>query len=339
LLRAAGLSGATIVAALFVGVAVALWKPGRMQIHSRGGEVAQAAIGTVLGSTLSVAALGEVGSNWAAVLVTTVAIAGLGLAIGAFTQRTTGVDPATAILAAVPGGAVGLVAMTRDLGGDDRMVALSQYLRVLVVFASTPIIVATLLKDHGAPGIAVAAATGPGVGGTLLAIAVGAAGWAVAVQLRIAGAALLGALVAAAVCAMVLPAGSFGLPAPLREIAFAALGLDVGLRFDRHALRTARRLLPAFVGGLSVLLLGCFALALVMREMTDMTLLDAYLATTPGGLSVVGATAYSTGGDMGLVVAVQAFRLVLMVLLAPVAVTLALRALKRGSRVPPPVAP
>ena len=44
-------------------------------------------------------------------------------------------------LALVAGGASGLVAIARELGGDDRVVAVVQYLRVALITASMPVVV------------------------------------------------------------------------------------------------------------------------------------------------------------------------------------------------------
>jgi len=46
--------------------------------------------------------------------------------------------------------------------------------------------------------------------------------------------------------------------------------------------------------------------------------LDGYLATTPGGLFAVLATAVGSGADTTLVLAVQVLRLVVMLAVAPV---------------------
>ncbi len=51
------------------------------------------------------------------------------------------VTPLTGSLALVAGGASGLVAIARELGGDDRVVSVVQYLRVALVTASMPVVV------------------------------------------------------------------------------------------------------------------------------------------------------------------------------------------------------
>ena len=63
--------------------------------------------------------------------------------------RTTEVDPPTAALGLVAGGASGIVGMARELGADDRLVAFMQYLRVLVVVLLTPLLVAVAFPGHG----------------------------------------------------------------------------------------------------------------------------------------------------------------------------------------------
>jgi membrane AbrB-like protein len=119
---------------------------------------------------------------------------------------------------------------------------------------------------------------------------------------------------------LTLVVGDFQVPAILREPAFAAIGLQVGLRFTPKLVRQAGRLLAPTLLCILGLLVACFGLALLLDATTDATLLDAYLATTPGGLYAVLAAAFGTGADTTFVIAVQTLRLFVMVLLAPVVV-------------------
>ena len=114
------------------------------------------------------------------------------------------------------------------------------------------------------------------------------------------------------------------LPKPL------GAGLQVGLRFTPATLRTARALLPGVLACIAGLIVACAGLAWLLREMTGVSMLDAYLATTPGGLYAVLATAFGSGANTTFVLAVQALRLLVMVLAAPLVV----RALLRGSGLP-----
>jgi uncharacterized membrane protein AbrB (regulator of aidB expression) len=72
-------------------------------------------------------------------------------------------------------------------------------------------------------------------------------------------------------------------------------------------------------------MVACFGLAVVLDLTTSATLLDAYLATTPGGLYAVLAAAFGSGADTTFVLAVQTLRVLVMVLLAPVVVRLLVR--------------
>ena len=64
------------------------------------------------------------------------------MAAGLLLGLRRGVSPLTGMLALTAGGASGLAAISHDLGGDERVVAVVQYLRVGVVTASMPLLAA-----------------------------------------------------------------------------------------------------------------------------------------------------------------------------------------------------
>jgi membrane AbrB-like protein len=130
-------------------------------------------------------------------------------------------------------------------------------------------------------------------------------------------------LVAGAV-GLALPDG-FAVPPVLREVAFAGIGLQVGLRFTMSTVREVGTLLVPVLVCVVALMVACFGLAVVLDLTTSATLLDAYLATTPGGLYAVLASAFGSGADTTFVLAVQTLRVLVMVLLAPAVVRLLVR--------------
>ena len=85
--------------------------------------------------------------DWLAVTLVSLATLAVSLAAGAILARTTTLDRPTAALGMIAGGASGIVGISDDLGGDDRLVAFMQYLRVLVVVLVTP-----LLRRAHVPG-------------------------------------------------------------------------------------------------------------------------------------------------------------------------------------------
>jgi membrane AbrB-like protein len=308
--------------ALLVGLGVALARPGALDIPIPLFGAAQAAVGVALGTYLQSSSLSALGDDWLPVTLVSAATLGVSLAAGVVTARVTEVDRTTAALGMVAGGASGIVTMARELGGDDRLVAFMQYVRVLVVVLLTPILVAVAFPGNG--GGATSAITGVPLIGD-------ARDWAMTVVLAIAGSlfgrlirlpagALLGPMVLAGAVTLSAPEGWFVVPGAIQDAAFAVIGLQVGLRFTVETVRqTGRLLLPVLIS-IAVLLLACFGLAIVLDATTSVSLLDAYLATTPGGLYAVLAAAVGAGANTTFIVAVQGLRVVVMVLLAPLAV-------------------
>jgi uncharacterized protein len=333
-LDVAGLPSASLFAALLVGLAAALWMPGSPDVPLGVFRAAQAVAGASLGVYVQSSSLNAVASAWAPVAFVSAATLGLSIAAGALLTRATGVDRPTAALGMVAGGASGIVGMADELGADSRLVAVMQYLRVLVVVVLTPLLVHVAFgHPHGSGGSVQAGS--PAVGSlrdwalTAGALAPGAA---VALAARIPAGSLFGPMVVAAAFSLALPGGGFHVPALLREPAFALIGLQVGLRFTPGLLRQAGRLLLPTLVAVGGLLVACFGLALVLHATADVSLLDAYLATTPGGLYAVLAAAFGTGADTTFVIAVQTLRLFVMVLLAPLVVRRLLGVSRPGSR-------
>ena len=318
-----GLPSPSLFAALLVGIAAALAWPRAPQVGLSVFRVAQAVTGVSLGFYVESSSLEAVGSAWAPVAFVSGATLALSLLCGHALVRFRRLDPATAALGMVAGGASGIVGMARELGADDRLVAVMQYLRVLVVVVLTPIVVAVAFADPGGPSSSATPASAPVLGDaadwgfTALALTLGALA---AITTRVPAGSLLGPMVVAALIAVVAGGDGHDVPAVLREPAFAAIGLQVGLRFTPRLVREAGRLLVPTLACIGALLVSCFGLALLLRATADVSLLDAYLATTPGGLYAVLAAAFGTGADTTFVIAVQTLRLFVMVLLAPVAV-------------------
>jgi uncharacterized protein len=136
---------------------------------------------------------------------------------------------------------------------------------------------------------------------------------------------LLGPMVLTAALVLSDAIGGFAVPSLLGQTAFALIGLQIGLRFTRSTVRLLGRLTGPVLLSIAGLLVSCFGLAAALAATTSATLLDGYLATTPGGLYAVLAVAYGAGANTTFVVAVQSLRVIAMVLVAPLAVRWTLR--------------
>jgi uncharacterized protein len=161
-------------------------------------------------------------------------------------------------------------------------------------------------------------AAGAGVPADLAyTVVAGAVGVVVARRLRVPAASLLGPLTVGALLTAGGVLDGAGVPGLVEELAFAVIGVQVGLRFTRETIRRAGRLLPAVLVAVLAMVAACAALAVPLAALADVRFADAYLATTPGGIYAVLATAVGSGADTTFVTAVQVLRVLIMVLAAP----------------------
>jgi membrane AbrB-like protein len=326
-LDAVGLPSSYLFAALLVGLAVALANPDRFGLPEASFRASQAIAGVSIGAYVQSGALRAVAGSAVPVLLVSAGTLLFSLAAGAVLARTTALDAPTAALGLIAGGASGIVGMSGELGADDRLVAFMQYLRVLVVVVLTPLGIA--LFFGGPHGGAAAAIPSAGTFGApldwLLTAVLAPVGAAIAIRLRVTAGILLGPMVLTAAVVLSGLVSHFAVPALLGQTAFALIGLQIGLRFTPETVRLLGRLTGPVLLSIFGLLAACFAMAALLAATTSATLLDAYLATTPGGLYAVLALAYGAGANTTFIVAVQSLRVLAMVLLAPLAVRWTLR--------------
>ena len=191
-----------------------------------------------------------------------------------------------------------------------------QYLRVLVVLFTMPVV--AKLFDPSASATGGLTAGGAGWEAYLFTgVTIGVA----LVLLRLLGFPGAAVLVPMVVAAVLGATGWFAeatVPVPLLDAGYLAIGAQVGLKFTRATMRIIAGLLPLALVQVAGTIVTCAAIGFVMARLTDIGQLDAYLATTPGGLYAVVAVALSTGADTGLVFTLQVLRLFAALLLVPV---------------------
>jgi membrane AbrB-like protein len=320
---AAGLEALSVPSpALFAGLAVGLVRalslPRRIVVPRPALTGAQAVLGVMVGTLVQLETLTAIARDWVPVALVTGATLVLSLAAGQLMALRPGITPLTGAFAMIAGGATGITLMARDLGADDRMVAVLQYLRVLVVVLAMPVVALLVYGADTDAGAAVAGGGGPGWWAELgFTLGCGLVGTLVAQLLRVPVAPLLGPmLVAAGLDLGGLSAGA-DVPAEVASLAFLLVGLQVGTNFTRRSLRLVGRALPLALLVIIVLGLACAGLGVLLAGMTGVSSLDGYLATTPGGMNAVLVTATDTGADTTFVLAVQVLRLFAMLLSAP----------------------
>lgn len=230
-------------------------------------------------------------------IVAAVAVISLGFA-GGLILANHGVSRETGVLSLLPGGA-------RDVGADIRYVSLSQYLRLLIVSVSLPL-VASLVD---APS---AAHTQPHpywwmwllVPG-LIVLGVGAGKLVHLPNPSVFGPMLLTAVVGSVIDVTIVP------PPLLSIVGFLAIGWMCGGGLSVPALRQFSRLLPATLAYIAGLMLSCAGMGWLMAKWVGVSAYEGYLATNPGALETVLVLATSPA-----VVALQVIRLIMVILFA-----------------------
>lgn len=306
-----------LFAGLVAGLAWALLVGRRIEVPGAVATGSHTVVGVTIGTLLDLGTLQVVAANWLAVLLVVVATLVLSVLAGLLLRLHRGITPMTGVFAMIAGGASGIIVMARETGADERMVAVLQYLRVLLIVLLMPV-AATAFFDAPTRPDPVTTDNGPGWAvGLLFTVVCVAVGLALGRLSRMPVASLLGPMLAAA--AANLGGVSYGaqVPGPVTAAAFLVIGLQVGLSFTRASLRTVGSILPLAAALTLGLIASCAGLGVLLARMTGVTPLDGYLATTPGGLYAVLATATDSDADPVFVLAVQVLRLFAMLLTAP----------------------
>ena len=317
LLTVLAVPSATLFAGLATGLGRALLVRATLALPKVGMTGAQAVVGVSIGALVSLSTLQAVAQDWLPVVGVTVATLLLSLVAGRLMALRPGVSRVTGAFSMIAGGASGITVMARELGADARMVAVLQYLRVLLIVVTMPVVAAIAYGASGAGGGTTSdAGPGPWVGLAFTAVSI-AVGIPLGRLTRIPVASLLGPMLVAATLDVTGLSRAAAVPGLLERAAFLVIGLQVGLSFTRQSIVVVGRALPLALAIIIALVLGCAGLGAVLAATADVSPLTAYLATTPGGLYAVLATATDSGADATVVLAVQVLRLFVMLLTAP----------------------
>ena len=314
-----GVPSAALFAALVVGVVLALTALAPSRVPRPAGIAAQGVLGVYVGTMVHQDAVGALGSDWPVVIAIAVATLLLSIIAGALLGLHRDVTPLTGSLALVAGGASGLVAIARELGGDDRVVSVVQYLRVGLVTASMPVVVTLIYHADKSRSAAPVTETHSAPWYLSVAMLVGLVlvGATIGKLIHLPGAGLLGPM--ALTVALQLTGLSFGLAVPtvLVQVGYMVIGWQAGVAFTRESLRAIGRMLPAAITLIVALGVATAGLGMVLAHFAGLTPLEGYLATSPGGVYAVLATAVETGSNVTFIIASQVVRILLMLFAAP----------------------
>ena len=308
-------TAALLLGAIFAAIAFAA-RETPVRVPARAFVLAQALVGCMIARTIPLSLLGEIGKAWPLFAVAVTSVVMLSALLGWAMARWRVLPGTTAVWGSFPGAATAMVLMGEAYGADVRLVALMQYLRVLLVGVAATTVTRLWVPVHAA-GASLIPPHGPlhaaAFGETLALAGVGA--W-LATRLRIPAGALLLPMFAGVV---LNDTGLLAIELPwwLLAACYSLVGWSIGLRFTPAILRHSARLLPRVLAGICTLIALCGALAWALAHFAHVDPLTAYLATSPGGADTVAIIASSSPVDVPFVMAMQSARFIVVAFCGP----------------------
>ncbi len=284
----------------------------------------QGMVGCMIARSFSASASMDLLQRWPVFLSGVLAVIAASTLLGWWMMRMRFLPGSTAVWGMSPGAASAMTLMSANYGADARLVALMQYLRVLLV-AGVASIVAHVLGEHSVGTAAVFPLDRPVHWEFLAAtVVIALSGHVVARLARWPSAALVFPMFAA-ISLQRMGIMEIELTYWVLALAFAVIGWSIGLKFNRDLLLHAARSLPRIVACTSALIAVCAAFAALLVMAAGVDPMTAYLAMSPGGIDSVAIIAVSNRIDEPFVMTMQVLRLVTVVLLGPMTARFAAR--------------
>ncbi len=315
LLELVHLPAALLIGPLIAGIAVGV-NGGTIRVPQLAFGAAQAVIGCMVAAALSLSTFISIGENWAVTLAVVFATIAASTLSGWLISRWKIMPGTTAVWGSAPGAASVMVLMAGAFGADQRLVAFMQYLRVLMVTISAAVVARLWIDPATLRAVEIDWFPPPG-SGLATTITVVIAGMILGPLVRIPSPHLLGVMLLAGTVHV-----WFGLPLDLPPwllaISYAVVGWAIGLNFTLEILRYAARATPRIALSILALMGFCALLAWLLVHTMGVDPLTAYLATSPGGMdSVAIIAAASRSVDLSFVMAIQAARFLVVLLIGP----------------------
>ncbi|MDR2946254.1 MAG: AbrB family transcriptional regulator [Candidatus Adiutrix sp.] len=309
-----GLPASAMMGPMLAAIVLSL-KGVKLAVPPRAFLFSQGLVGIMMAERVPITVFDRLGASWPLFLGGTVWAMAAALFIGVILSRRKVLPGTTAMWGVSPGAAMAMVVMSEDYGADMRMVAFMQYLRVILVSIGAALV--SGIAGIG-PGGKAAAVWFPAIHWPSFAVTLAFTGGAVYLGklLRLPGRAILAPFIGGLLLSQT---GYLRLDLPpwLLVAAYALIGASIGLRFTREVLKNVAQALGKIVAAILSLMALCALFAALLVWAGDLDPLTAYLATSPGGVETVAIIAASAGADVAFVMAMQTFRMLLVLFTAP----------------------
>jgi membrane AbrB-like protein len=306
---------ALLIGATAAAILVAVFE-GKLAVPHWPYVLAQGLVGCLVARSIGPAILVTMIRQWPLFLIGVCSVLVVSTSLGALLARWKVLPGTTAVWGSAPGAATVMVLMSEGFGGDPRLVAFMQFLRVILVALVASIVAWLWVTPAAAASAAVdwfpALAAGP----LWETIALAVVGASIGAWSRIPAGPLLVPLftgIALSCCGGL----TITLPPWLMAGCYAIVGWSIGLRFTRGLVLYVARVLWKVAASTIILIALCGGLAWLLHLTVGTDPLTAYLATSPGGADSVAIIAASSHVDLPFVMAMQMARFILVLLLGP----------------------
>ncbi len=306
---------ALLLGAMAAAVLVAVFE-GKLVVPRWPYVLAQGLIGCLVARSIGPVILVTMYRQWPLFLAGVCSVLIVSSSLGALLARWKVLPGTTAVWGSAPGAATVMVLMSEGFGGDPRLVAYMQFLRVMMVALVASVVARLWVAPGGGVRAAMdwfpAVAAGP-LWETMVLAVIGAIAGA---KSKIPAGPLLIPLFAgiALSCTHLI---TITLPPWLMAGCYALVGWSIGLRFTREIVLYAARVFPKIAASTFTLIALCGVLAWLLHVIVGTDPLTAYLATSPGGADSVAIIAASSHVDLPFVMAMQMARFILVLLVGP----------------------
>jgi uncharacterized protein len=272
----AGLVSGSVLA---VASAALLGRPMRLPLPLA--RVCYVVVGTLLGTVVTPETLRGVATWPASIVLLMLASLGMIAATMTYLRVVHRWDPLSALMGASPGSMAQVIALSSELGGDLRAVAIVQTVRVLLLVVGLPnalalfgLVVPAVPVPRGPAGFSV-------LGEMILLLAVAVAFAVVFMRLRFPGGLLFGALASSAILhgtGLVHAA----LPWWIGSASVVTLGALVGSRFANTSARMLLAHLGAAFGSFAVSMAVATVFILIVTRLLSFPIANVVIAFAPG---------------------------------------------------------
>ena len=238
--------------------------------------------------------------------------------LGLFLRRRAGFGPANAFFSSAPGGFSPMVLMGGAMGGDERTIALMHSVRLMLAVLIVPF---WFRLFHGyQPGGTAALGRIADITAADAAILTFCAvvGCWVALKVRLPAATLIGPMVLSA-AAHLTGLTTAQPPGEVVAVAQVVIGASIGCRFVGVPVK--RVVGTLWLGGITTLMMMSITLifALILERVLGLPFEALLLAFAPGGLAEMSLVSLAMGIDTAFVSTHHLVRIVIVVMLAPIA--------------------